>query len=210
LGNKKGNAVIPPIKFSYFNTQKGDYETIATDSIKLAFSAPVAHVTIVENGNAEYWWIAGCIAVLALLFLILIITKYRQKSKKLSKKKEDLIQTNAENTINTPVSSHDEEAIALEKKERLRETLLDLELENGNEHQFFVLAKALVIQYLQDELHTTSSNEQELLQQLQTKNPVKAAEVADIFARCNKALYMPVVPATEQTEILKKMKLLIG
>ena len=213
LGNEKGNAVIPPINFSYFNTQKGDYETIATYSIKLAFSAPIANTITVDNDNSKYLWIAGCIVVLVLLFLILIFINKR-KSKRLSEqqrnfKKENSIQTTAENAVTVPVSEHDEEAIALEKKEKLKEILLDLELENSD-HQFFVLAKALVIQYLQDELHTNSSNEQELLQQLQTKNSIKATEVADIFSHCNKALYMPVVPATEQNEVLKKIKLLIN
>ena len=215
LGNKKGNAVIPPIKFSYFNTQKGDYETLATDSIKLSFSEPAMsnHFAAANTNALKYGWIAA-FSVIILLLLFWFLGRKKQKRERKNSlqvipEKENATKSTTANAANTPIVEDNEKMIDLEKKEKLKEALLDLELESNN-RQFFILAKALLIQYLQDELSSDSNDEQELLQQLQAKNATQSNEVSDIFACCNKALYMPAVSATGQTEILKKLKLLIN
>ena len=103
---------------------------------------------------------------------------------------------------------HKEEEDVEAKKNMLNESLLDLQLE-GDIHQFFVLAKAWMIQFLQDKLHTTSNDEQELLKDLRQKYPSIANSVTEIMNRCNKALYMPVIAASEREEILKQVKVLM-
>ncbi|ANI88221.1 hypothetical protein A9P82_02200 [Arachidicoccus ginsenosidimutans] len=220
IGNAKGVSVIPPIKFSYFDTKKNDYETVATDSIKIAFSAPIAtddnpEKPVVQNeGNMQSLWIVAGLAIIVLLYLFLRerkINKQKLKDKKeipeAVVKEENIVTENAEMPLDeTPtLSEEDRAAIALEKKEKLKESLLDLELEVNN-HQFFVLAKALLIQHLQDSLHADSTNEHELLQKLDESEMKNTTEIKDLFARCNKALYMPVVSSAEHDEVLKKLK----
>lgn len=204
IGNKMGIAIIPAIKFSYFDTQKNDYQTISSDSIKLSFSAaaPSAEMPIITNaGSEKYLWII--IGIALILLLVMLLSWRLNKSKK---KKEVIIKEPVEELLAAPASAVQENIEA--KKKILNDSLLDLQLES-DAHQFFALAKALMIQFLQDKLHTSVSDENELLKKLQQTNSSTTITVTNILNRCNKALYMPVIAASEREEVLKQIKALI-
>ncbi len=219
IGNAKGTAIITPVEFTYFDTQKNDYTTVSTDSIKLAFSAPVASnenpdkPIIKDEGNKKYLWI---VLVVALIVAAYFLLKEKISAKK-GKDKNTLVapvKKEAENVLPAEgpaapeVEKNDKEADLAQKKEKLKEALGDLEHET-DKHQFFILAKALLIQYLHDKLDTDSADDNKLLHQLREQYPNEAASVSSLFARCNKALYMPVVSSVEHDEVLKRIKLLL-
>lgn len=218
IGNAKGTAIIPSVKFTYFDTKKNDYATISTDSIKLGFTAPVAanampgNPIVQDEGNKKYLWIVLAVGILALIYYFvkgrLAIGKQEKevgvKPIVDNENKEGATSQEAEDAA--PVI--DKEALLQEKKNKLNEALAELQNETDS-HQFFVLAKALLIQYLQDKLDDGSADENELLQHLSKIAPNETENINNLIARCNKALYMPVVSAVEHDEVLKRIKLLI-
>ncbi|AYD47617.1 BatD family protein [Arachidicoccus soli] len=208
IGNKEGTAIIPAIKFTYFDPQKKDYQTISSDSIKLSFAAaaPITEMPIITNaGSQRYLWIIIGIALL-LLVIMFLSWKLKKSNKDKDKEQEKAATTSTEEPL--PIFVNKTEEALEEKKKMLNDSLLDLQLESDS-HQFFPLAKALMIQFLQDKLNTSSSDENELLKQLQHSNSSITNSVTNIISRCNKALYMPVVSASEREEVLKQIKALI-
>lgn len=219
IGNVKGTAIIPSVKFTYFDTKKNDYATISTDSMKLAFTAPVAssampgNPIVQDEGNEKYLWIVLGVGILVFIYYFVKgrLAKQGKQEKEIvagpatdKEKTEDAPSQETENTV--PVI--DKEALLQEKKNKLNEALGELQNETDS-HQFFILAKALLIQYLQDKLDDDSADESELLQHLAKKYPNEVDNFNSLIARCNKALYMPVVSAVEHDEVLKRIKLLI-
>ncbi|HTN39100.1 MAG TPA: BatD family protein [Arachidicoccus sp.] len=93
------------------------------------------------------------------------------------------------------------------RQELLAESIKELE-EQSDPKEFFLLAKALLIQQLQDLLHLANTDEQQLLQALDKKDPEKTADFKTLITRCNKALYMPVTAAASRQEILTAIKAL--
>lgn len=217
IGNEKGNAIIPPIKFTYFDTKKNDYQTISTDSIKIVFTTPLHHdyksdkEIINDEGNKKYLWILAIVVIVALLYYF-IKEKF---SKNTTTDSESLVQPvkidepiPTENIAIIPEEINNKEALLQDKKDKLSEAFSHLESETDS-HQFFVLAKALLIQYLQDKLDSNSIDENELLHEVQIKYPEEYNGLMNLFTRCNKALYLPIVSATEHDEILKRIKILV-
>lgn len=91
------------------------------------------------------------------------------------------------------------------QQQNLEQSLKELE-EEKDRKEFFFLAKAFLIQLLQDQLQTTETQEQALLKRIEAKDPEKATDFKTLIARCNKALYMPVTSQVSQQDLLEKIK----
>lgn len=217
IGNAKGATVIPAIKLTYFDTKKNNYATISTDSIKLAFTAPVAanampgNPIIEDEGNKKYLWIVLCVGVLVLIYYFV-----KGRLAKRLKQEKEVVTNPVGNESNTEITALPEaentagtkDVLLQEKKNKLSDALAELQNEVDS-HQFFILAKALLIQYLQDKLDDDSADESELIRHLSKTYPDEVDNINNLIARCNKALYMPVVSTVEHDEVLKRIKLLL-
>ena len=76
--------------------------------------------------------------------------------------------------------------------------------------EFFVLAKALIIEDLQDKVKTKDTDEQHLLEKLSAADPSLAKDYKQLIDTCNKSLYLPVGAAAARTDVLQKIEQLCG
>ncbi|MBC7650907.1 MAG: BatD family protein [Deinococcales bacterium] len=88
---KEGAATIPPINFSFFDSDTKQYETVSTDSIFINILPAVTTIDTTkiseEVGNGKYILIVLCIAIVASIILWLTFFKPTKKVVKIAKMK---------------------------------------------------------------------------------------------------------------------------
>lgn len=204
IGSKEGEAIIPPVYFSYFDPSTHTYKTIHTDNISILFTKAIPRKDELKNivaediTNRKYLWIVPAIA-----FTVAVIW-FISSRKKI---KNDTSVVNADHKI-TEVSVQSEFEIkpATNFPGELQ-TLTSLE----DDHAFFILAKALLSQAIQEKYNTSFASETELIGVLNdnTKNTSLRQMVQYLYKKCNLAIYAPVsAPHNERAEVCSQLLLL--
>jgi hypothetical protein len=213
IGNKEGNVVIPAISFTYFDTESKTYKTISTNNLPVLFTKELPnnnHVNAQNDNedlsNKKYLWIVVAIAVIAMIGWLFSELR-RRKAKKIAVAQQSLV------TIIEPVITEKEKPIAEEAKHKTDFSSAFQDLLHADNKQFFVLSKALLIQALQEHLHTQETNDNILLDKLSGNAKTDNALVEKcsyIFKICNKAIYAPMLNETERFDIFHQLQLAIN
>lgn len=110
-------------------------------------------------------------------------------------------QTAAENV------APDEQPVSPSKtREELRQEAIRELRQRQDPKDFFVLAKAFIVEQLQYLLNTPETDEKRLLQALADSRPELHADYSSLINICNKALYLPVASETSRTLVLGKIE----
>ncbi|MDR0793516.1 MAG: BatD family protein [Chitinophagaceae bacterium] len=214
IGNSEGNIDIPPISFTYFDIESKKYKTIKTNNLSILFTKALSNNNPVntpnENlSNKKYLWIVAAIAFLVMMGWLFSELKGR-KAKKTSQQHSETVAEPTAATGEQPVS---EETKAEETKPETDFSSAFQDLAYADNKQFFVLSKALLIQALQEHLHTQETNENTLLDKLKNNSKNINNELVEkcnsIFNICNKAIYAPMLNTTERFDIFQKLELVI-
>lgn len=75
--------------------------------------------------------------------------------------------------------------------------------------EFFVLAKAYIIEEMQYQLDSHETDEHKLLQELEKRRPDLASDLSALITTCNKALYLPVGAQNAMHQVLDKIETMI-
>ncbi len=189
LGKAEGIVMIPPVKFSFFNTSSEDYQTIHTDSITITFSKALAakdeftNVVNYDITNRQYLWIVPAIAIAVALVGFI---SYR-RNKKLSLKA-----TAASNTTVAPVFIPPPPVYHIKYRTDFSRYLNELESKTAN-NAFFAKAKELLTKAVAERIDSNQYSEQFLLAELKQRTydaPV-CNKVAALYEAFNLNLYAP-------------------
>lgn len=211
IGRNEGNIIIPPIQFSYFNTDLKKYETVQTDSIPVVFTKSLSKKDIYTNivnydiSNRKYLWIVGAIAItVALLGFI----SYKRNKKIAAQKKTVMSSTAA------PVFTPPQPQVKVKYKTDFERHLNDLQAITENK-AFFTKAKSLLTTAVAEKLDSNQYSEKVLMQELvkQTCDAPFCKRAAALYETINLELYAPFdTPAdlgyyfTELKQIIEELK----
>jgi hypothetical protein len=215
IGNNEGNIDIPPISFTYFDIESKKYKTIKTNNLPVLFTKALSNNNPPnapnENlSNKKYLWIVVAIAFFTMLGWFFSELKGR-KAKKIATIQQHS-ETPAEPTIATEEQPAPEETKAEETKHKTDFSSAFQDLTHADNKQFFVLSKALLIQALQEHLHTQETNENILLNKLNNSKNIDNnlfENCTPIFTVCNKAIYAPMLNTAERFDIFQKLQSVI-
>lgn len=104
--------------------------------------------------------------------------------------------------LNSPI-------VAKPREELRQEAIRELQ-QREDPKDFFVLAKAFIIEELQYQLNGSETDEKRLLQTLSEKRPDLFEPYKTLLNTCNKALYLPVASEASRQAVLDKIVSLIG
>jgi hypothetical protein len=194
VGKKEGTVVIPPVYFTFFNTETQLYDSIHTDSLTLHFTKAQPkgklHEIITEDiTNRKYLWIVPAIA-LTVAFIFIITGKTQRKEKKRLQQQKQADDEPLPLSL-PPAEKTDFKAAA--------EALAAME----DNHAFFNAAKDLLTQALREKLNSFAFYENDILQELQQKshNKVLVETVHQLYKICNQNLYSPIMNAGQRSTV---------
>jgi len=192
IGKKMGVVKIPPIFFSYFNTDSKDYQTISTDSIVVRFTKALpkkdAYTGIVnyDISNRKYLWIVPAIALTVVLIGFI---NYR-KNKMLQQKKLAAVPS----VTAIPVF---EPAVQFKYKTDFSRYWNDLQ--NIAETKiFFAKAKELLLKAISERTDSAHHTETFLIAELKQKaEPSLCKKTFSLLELCNEKIYAPFESQTD-------------
>lgn len=195
IAHKEGKIEIPPVAFSFFNAQKGVYETIHSKSIQLEVTKALSSVlkrdsTIITKDftTRKYIWIVPAIA-LAVITIVLIGNK---RDKKKQQKSSEPIPVPA----NTSLPVAEEEPLLLTKFDF--HAALDILSNIEDDKLFYTKAKEVLTQAMQEHLVLPNvSDTTILLNKLNNTNPALAKVSNRLLTECNLGIYSPVTQDRE-------------
>jgi len=189
IGKTEGIVMIPPVKFSFFNTSSKDYQTINTDSITITFSKALAtkdeftNVVNYDITNRQYLWIVPAIAVAVALIGFI---SYRRN------KKTALKATAVTSTTAPPVFIQPPPVYHIKYRTDFSRYLKELESKTDNK-TFFTKAKELLTKAVAERIDSNQYSEQFLLAELKQRTydaPV-CNKVDVLYKAFNLNLYAP-------------------
>lgn len=189
ISKKEGTTIIPPIEFSFFNTESHSYQTVSTDSIRVTFtkaSAKKNEFTNIVNydiTNRKYLWIVPAIAVIVALIGFI---SYRKSKSRINAEKA------ASSITPAPVFAQPQPDYRVRYRTDFSRYLN--ELQNIIDHkQFFTKAKDLLTKAIAERIDSTQYSEQILLYELKQRiyNAPVCNKVAALYEVFNLNLYAP-------------------
>lgn len=189
IGKKEEAVVIPPIKFSFFNTVLEDYQTISTDSIPVTFIKAISkkdefkNIVTYDISNRHYLWIVPAIA--AVVALIGFISYKRGQSK--------TTQTAPVINVSTPpVFTQPQPVYRIRYRTDFSRYLNELEEIQENK-PFFQKSKDLLTKAVAERIESTEHSEQVLIEGLKqrTYNAAVCNKVEALYEAINLNLYAP-------------------
>jgi hypothetical protein len=191
IGKEVGVITIPPISFSYFNTDLKAYQTISTDSIAVRFTKALpkkdeyTNIVNYDISNRKYLWIVGAIA----LTVIAIGFVNHKRNKTHQQKKSAVL-----NTTPAPVF---EPAVQFKYKTDFSRYWNDLQ--NITETKsFFTKAKELLLQAVAEKTDSQHHSETFLIAELKRKaDTALCKKVFSLLELCNEKIYAPFESETD-------------
>jgi len=191
IGKKVGVITIPPISFSYFNTDLKTYQTISTDSIAVRFIKPLPkkdeynNIVNYDISNRKYLWIVGAIAVTV---IAIGFVNYRRNKTHQQKKLAVLTTTPA------PVF---EPALQFKYKTDFSRYWNDLQSITETK-LFFTKAKDLLLQAISERTDSQHRTETFLIAELKLKAEAGLCKKAfSLLELCNEKIYAPFESETD-------------
>ena len=193
IGKKEGRIEIPPVSFSYFNTNTKNYQTITTNAIDVRFTKALAkndeykNVVNYDVSNRKYLWI---IAVIALTAGLIGFINYRRN--KIQTQKNVVL---AATVTTIPVF---EPVVKFKFKTDFSRYWADLESIKQSK-PFFAKAKELLMTAVAEFADTTHHSELFLLAEMKSKLKDEAL-CKNVFALtelCNEKMYAPFETETD-------------
>ena len=191
VGKHEGKVVIPPIRFSFFNTSLKSYQTVSTDSIPITFTKALAKkdefadVVNYDISNRRYLWIVPAIAFTVALVGFISYKRGRMRVH------EQLV---------APVSTATPEPVFIEPpsyvqiKYRTDFSRYWQDLQNITDTKsFFSKVKDLLGKAIAERTDTRDHSDDILLSELKqkTENNQLYERTAALFDTCNVNLYAP-------------------
>jgi len=190
VGRQEGTVVIPPIRFSFFNTSLKNYQTVSTDSIAITFtkaldkSSEFSDIVNYDISNRKYLWIVPAIALTVAMVGFIGYRRGRMQSVK------NLATSPA--TISEPLVIEPPSPIQIKYRTDFSRYWSDLE--NISETRpFFSKAKELIGKAIAERTDTRDYAEEILLAELKQKtlNKELYQKAVSLFEACNVTLYAP-------------------
>jgi len=97
----------------------------------------------------------------------------------------------------------------VKSRAELREEALRELKQREDPKEFFVLAKAYIIEELQYQLNSQELDENKLLASLETRRPDLFKDLGSLVKTCNKALYLPVGADAARQQVLDKIEAMV-
>lgn len=196
VANKEGEVIIPPIRFSYFNVEKGKYETLTTESVRFQFTKPSGkkHYAVKEDGGSfRYGWVV----LLALIAGSLGWYYYKQHTAAMAAAKAKTPATPPAPAAPQPTVNF---MIAFEM-------LLQIE----DHYLFFNKSKEILEQAISTKTNTWQVPFGVLLQALvhHSEYGHMAEACKQLHEECDVAMYSPGMDSSDRTLVLDKMKQLL-
>lgn len=204
IGSKEGNIIIPPISFSYFNTDLKKYETVQTDSIPVFFIKALStkdtasEIVNYDITNRQYLWIVPAIALVVAL-TALISHKRNNKNK---------TQINeAANTTPLPVFEAPAPVLTVKYKTDFSRYFEELQTITDNK-TFFTKAKNVLTKAVAEKLDSAQYSEQVLMNELirKTCNAPVCNKAAALYEAINLNLYAPFETPADLDFYFKEVK----
>jgi hypothetical protein len=191
IGKEVGVITIPPISFSYFNTDSKTYQTISTDSIAVRFTKALprkdeyTNIVNYDISNRKYLWIVGAIAVTV---IAIGFVNYRRNKTHQQKKLAVLTTTPA------PVFEP-----ALQFKYKTDFSRYWNGLQSITETKlFFTKAKELLLQAISERTDSQHRTETFLIAELKQKADAGLCKkVFSLMELCNEKIYAPFESETD-------------
>lgn len=193
VGNREGNIIIPPISFSYFNTDLRKYETVQTGSIPVFFIKALSQkdaaseIVNYDITNRKYLWIVPAIALLVALTALI---SHRRNDK--NNPKNITISSTAPPAFETPSP-----AFKVKYKTDFSRYFDELQTITDNK-TFFTKAKNVLTKAVAEKLDSSQYSEQVLMNELikKTCNAPVCNKAAALYEAINLNLYAPFeIPA---------------
>jgi hypothetical protein len=204
IGTKEKTVTIPPIKFSFFNTATENYQTVATDSIVITFTKPLArkdeynNVVNYDISNRKYLWIVPAIAVIVALIGFI---SYRRNKKQVQLAKPVV------NITAAPVFVQPQPVYHVKYRTDFSRYLS--ELENIKEDkQFFSRAKELLTKAVAERVDSNQNAEELLIAELiqRTYHAPVCNKVSALYEALNINLYAPFKTEAELAFYFNELK----
>ncbi|SDZ88018.1 Oxygen tolerance [Arachidicoccus rhizosphaerae] len=100
-------------------------------------------------------------------------------------------------------------SLPVKSRTELREDALKELKQRLDPKEFFVLAKAYIIEELQYQLDSRQIDENKLLDALKNRRPDLFNDLSNLIKICNKALYLPVGAETSRKQVLDKIESMV-
>lgn len=187
IGKKTGSVVIPPIRFSFFNTASKNYETAATNSITVTFTKALSkkdeftNIVNYDITNRKYLWIVPAIAILV---AVVGFVSYKRNKKQLAKT------TPVASVTAAPVFT--QPVFYVKYRTDFSRYLNELESITDNK-TFFTKAKDILTKSVAERVDSMQYSEQVLLTELKerTYNAPVCNKVAALYEAFNLSIYAP-------------------
>lgn len=189
IGKKEETVIIPAVKFSFFNTDSKDYQTISTDNITITFTKALAKNSVFrdvinyDTSNRKYLWI---VAVIAVFVATISFISYKKNKAQLKKVKAVV------STTPPPVFEQPQPVLSVKFKTDFSK-YFD-ELKTVNEHKaFFAKAKDILIKAVAENVDFNINSEEVLLIKLkqQIGNTAICKKVTALLEAINLHIYAP-------------------
>lgn len=189
IGKKEGKVIIPPIYFSFFNTDLNNYQTIQTDSISINFTKALAknkefqNVVTYDISNRHYLWI---VPVIGLIVALVGFISYKRRGLKTK------AALPAPQIPEPPVFAQSQPVYQIRYRTDFSRSLEDLK--NTPEHKlFFTKAKSLLSKAVAERIDVNENSEDVLITALKQRlyNAPVCKKVEKLYEAINLQLYAP-------------------
>ncbi|HWB24135.1 MAG TPA: BatD family protein [Chitinophagaceae bacterium] len=206
IGTKQGNAVIPPVSFSYFDPAAEKYVTLHSDSLDIKFTGPLPkseqrEIVTEDITNRKYLWIVPAIALT--VAFVLIITGKKQRNEKKKKEAAKAIQQ-------LPAEVKPQPAAVVKPAINFYASLRVLG-DTPDDKVFFNRAKELLTLAVQQKFNLTALNENGILAQLALTgaDTIIQEHAGNIYRICNLRLYSPVTDDGQRLLVMETLTTVI-
>ncbi|MFT4156113.1 BatD family protein [Parafilimonas sp.] len=204
IGSREANIIIPPIKFSYFNTASKKYETVQTDSIPVSFTKALTkkgatgEIVNYDISNRKYLWIVPAIA-----FIVALAGLISYKRSKHYKPRADT----AVNATIPPASETTKPAYTIIYRTDFSRHFEELQAITNNK-AFFEKAKNILTKAVAEKLDSTQYSEQVLMKELiqKTGDAPVCNKAAALYETINLHLYAPFETTADLDFCFKEIK----